>query len=141
MGLFNRVFGGKPKEGDAAKESAPSTSSTASAPAPTPSPEPSLPSTSAPGSDMIRDIAPDSAFLKAATMSVGGDSSSRLYNPYEGISAAVGTKPHAFKLPTGPEFVFEEEAAVRRRGWTENLQFYTGLGYLAGVCMWRHQRQ
>lgn len=36
-------------------------------------------------------------------------------------------------MPTQPEFVFEEEAAVKRRGWSENLQFYTGLGYLSGA--------
>jgi len=43
-----------------------------------------------------------------------------------------------------PQFVFDEEASVRRRGWTENLQFYTGVGYLAGgssVALFeRHRR-
>ncbi|KAJ9505049.1 hypothetical protein QJQ45_016899 [Haematococcus lacustris] len=48
------------------------------------------------------------------------------------ISAAAVGRKHAFKLPDQPEFVFEEESAVKRRGWTENLQFYTGAGYLAG---------
>jgi hypothetical protein len=63
-------------------------------------------------------------------------SSSRLYDPYEGISqAVVGKSRQVFKLPEGPEFLFEEEAAVRRRGWGENLQFYTGLGYVTGaIC-------
>lgn len=42
-------------------------------------------------------------------------------------------KKQLFKLPEQPEFVFEEEIAARKRGWTENLQFYTGVGYLAGV--------
>lgn len=56
----------------------------------------------------------------------------RLYDPYEGISAAIGGKKAMFQLPEGPEFVFQEEAAVRRRSWSENLSFYTGLGYLAG---------
>ncbi|MEW5298714.1 MAG: hypothetical protein WDW36_001804 [Sanguina aurantia] len=61
--------------------------------------------------------------------------SGRLYDPYEGLSSSVGVKKSqaAFRLPERPEFVFEEEAAVRRRGWTENLQFYTGLGYITGA--------
>jgi hypothetical protein len=45
----------------------------------------------------------------------------------------MGGRRAAFQLPEGPEFVFQEEAAARRRGWTENLQFYTGVGYLGGV--------
>lgn len=49
-----------------------------------------------------------------------------------GLSSSVVGKKHAFRLPERPEFVFEEEVAVRKRGWTENLQFYTGVGYLAG---------
>lgn len=61
-----------------------------------------------------------------------GGGGARLYDPYEGISAAVGGRHAAFTLPEGPEFVFQEEAAARRRGWGENLQFYTGLGYLGG---------
>jgi hypothetical protein len=64
----------------------------------------------------------------------GGEHSARLYDPYEGISQAVGTgmRKQIFKLPQQPEFLFEEEATVRRRGWGENLQFYTGLGYISG---------
>jgi hypothetical protein len=57
----------------------------------------------------------------------------RLYDPYEGISQVVGMRKQTFKLPEQPEFLFEEEASVRRRGWGENLQFYTGLGYLTGA--------
>jgi import inner membrane translocase subunit TIM23 len=45
----------------------------------------------------------------------------------------MGGRRAAFQLPEGPEFVFQEEAAARRRGWTENLQFYTGVGYLGGA--------
>lgn len=41
-------------------------------------------------------------------------------------------RKQVFKLPDRPEFLFEEEAAIRRRGWGENLQFYTGLGYITG---------
>ena len=53
--------------------------------------------------------------------------------PPAGISSGISTKKHTFRLPQQLEFVFEEEAAVRRRGWTENLQFYTGTGYLGGA--------
>lgn len=37
-----------------------------------------------------------------------------------------------FQLPEGPEFVFQEERETKRRNWSENLQFYTGCGYLGG---------
>jgi hypothetical protein len=62
--------------------------------------------------------------------------SDKLYDPYEGISSALGGKKAAFRLPQGPEFVFAEEAAVHRRSWGENLQYYTGLGYLGGASQW-----
>lgn len=141
MGLFNRVFGGKPKESEPEVSTSTSASVSAAQPSTVLSSEPTttsgatLPSTSAGiPSDLLRDISPNSSLLKTARLEldVANQPATRLYNPYDGISAAVGTKPHAFKLPSGPEFVFEEEAAVRRRGWTENLQFYTGLGYLSG---------
>nr|GMD30491.1 mitochondrial import inner membrane translocase subunit TIM23-2-like [Ipomoea batatas] len=38
-----------------------------------------------------------------------------------------------YKLPTTPEFLFEEESRVQRRSWGENLTYYTGIGYLAGT--------
>lgn len=50
----------------------------------------------------------------------------------EGISSALGGRKAVFQLPEGPEFVFQDEAVVKRRGWSENLQFYTGVGYLGG---------
>jgi import inner membrane translocase subunit TIM23 len=79
----------------------------------------------------------------------GAIPATRLYDPYEGVAAALGgaggggapgassgapgsSRRLAFELPEGPEFVFQEEAAVHRRSWGESLQFYTGLGYLAG---------
>lgn len=31
-----------------------------------------------------------------------------------------------------PEFLFSEEALVHKRSWSENLTYYTGMGYLAG---------
>lgn len=93
-------------------------------------------------SEVLHDIAPPAAG------SVGGGFPShpgRLYDPYEGISSAMGGRKHTFQLPEGPEFVFQEEAAARRRGWGENLQFYTGVGYLGGALIaslhaWPHAR-
>mmetsp|Transcript_37003 Transcript_37003/g.82260 ORF Transcript_37003/g.82260 Transcript_37003/m.82260 type:complete len:263 (-) Transcript_37003:610-1398(-) len=58
--------------------------------------------------------------------------SGRLYDPYEGISSAIGGKKQAFVLPEQPEFVFEEKALVRRKGIFEYLQFYSGMGYVTG---------
>lgn len=56
------------------------------------------------------------------------------YNPYEGLSAAIDNRlPRAaYKLPQQPEFLFSEEATVHKRGWGENLTYYTGTGYLSG---------
>ena len=85
------------------------------------------PTTSLPHAELLRDAAPAGG--------VGGFSSpsGRLYDPYQGLGQQIGgPKRVAFQLHEGPEFVFQEEAAVHRRGWGENLQFYTGLGYLGG---------
>ena len=63
-------------------------------------------------------------------------SAERLYNPYEGISSAVdgrGLPRSAYRLPKQPEFLFSEEAAVHKRSWSENMTYYTGLGYLSGA--------
>lgn len=38
-----------------------------------------------------------------------------------------------YKLPKQPEFLFAEEAAVHKRSWSENLTYYTGVGYLSGA--------
>ena len=62
----------------------------------------------------------------------------RLYNPYEGLSTALdaraGLPRNLYRLPEQPEFLFSEEAGVHKRSWSENLTYYTGLGYLSGVC-------
>lgn len=85
-------------------------------------------STSRSSSEVLHDLSPN-----AGSFPVGAaGSQARLYDPYEGISTAVGGRKAAFQLPEGPEFVFQEEAAARRRGWGENMQFYTGVGYLGG---------
>jgi import inner membrane translocase subunit TIM23 len=65
----------------------------------------------------------------------------RFYNPYEGLSAALdgrmrtGAAAPVYKLPEEPEFLFSEEATVHRRSWSENLQYYTGTGYLSGALL------
>ncbi|XP_058067925.1 mitochondrial import inner membrane translocase subunit TIM23-2-like [Magnolia sinica] len=57
---------------------------------------------------------------------------SRLYHPYQDLEMPIQNLYH---LPTSPEFLFHEEAAVQRRSWGENLQYYTGCGYLTGAIV------
>lgn len=55
-----------------------------------------------------------------------------------GLGAALDrtrSTPGAIKLPSQPEFLFSEEALVRKRSWSENLTYYTGVGYLGGACV------
>ncbi|OAY66853.1 mitochondrial import inner membrane translocase subunit TIM23-3-like [Ananas comosus] len=67
----------------------------------------------------------------------------RIYNPYESLH-----NPHAhgpatpipihrlvYDLPTAPEFLFDEEARLRRRSWGHNLSFYAGAAYLSGAAL------
>lgn len=58
----------------------------------------------------------------------------RTYNPYEGINAAVDPRVlrNVYKLPSQPEFLFSEESTVHKRSLSENLTYYTGVGYLTG---------
>lgn len=58
------------------------------------------------------------------------DSNRRLYNPYQDLQVPI---QNLYKLPTSPEFLFQEEAIAQRRSWGENLTYYTGIGYLAGA--------
>nr|XP_043613078.1 mitochondrial import inner membrane translocase subunit TIM23-2-like [Erigeron canadensis] len=53
----------------------------------------------------------------------------RLYNPYQDLNIPSRT---LYKLPTSPEFLFQEESVAQRRSWGENLTYYTGIGYLGG---------
>lgn len=67
--------------------------------------------------------------------------SERLYNPYDGLGAVLdsrrrGEGPVTFRLPQAPEYVFNEEATVQKRSISENICFYTGLGYLSGVLVY-----
>ncbi|KAG6669146.1 hypothetical protein I3843_01G214400 [Carya illinoinensis] len=66
----------------------------------------------------------------------GSDPSSqpRFYDPYQGIQFPIPAR-NVYQLPTGPQYLFDEEASRNRRGWSDNITFYTGCGYLAGaVC-------
>lgn len=56
----------------------------------------------------------------------------RLYNPYQDLQVPAHT---LYKLPTSPEFLFQEEAVAQRRSWGENLTYYTGIGYLGGAVV------
>lgn len=60
----------------------------------------------------------------------------RFYNPYaeyQGTSFDPRSINKLYRLPSSPEFLFPEEAAVQRRNWSENLTYYTGCGYLVGA--------
>ncbi|KAF8018184.1 hypothetical protein BT93_H3166 [Corymbia citriodora subsp. variegata] len=54
----------------------------------------------------------------------------RLYNPYQDLHVPI---KNLYNLPTSPEYLFHEEAFKPHRSWGENLQYYTGSGYLAGA--------
>lgn len=64
-----------------------------------------------------------------------GHEGKRLYNPYGDLHGGIDYRPlrNLYELPTSPEFLFPEEAAVQRRSWGENITFYTGCGYLFGA--------
>lgn len=94
--------------------------------------------------EVLRDQQPSPAqyhteLLKDASASTSGPASFQVedapvfYNPYEGLSTAIDNRSRAgYKLSKQPEFLFSEEATVHRRGWGENLTYYTGTGYLTG---------
>ncbi|CAI9280973.1 unnamed protein product [Lactuca saligna] len=56
----------------------------------------------------------------------------RLYNPYQDLKVPAQT---LYKLPTSPEYLFQEESIAQRRSWSENLTYYTGIGYLGGAVL------
>ncbi|XP_052174471.1 mitochondrial import inner membrane translocase subunit TIM23-2-like [Diospyros lotus] len=60
------------------------------------------------------------------------DNNRRLYNPYQDLNVPIQT---LYKLPTSPEFLFQEESVAQRRSWGENLTFYTGISYLSGASV------
>ncbi|OVA20644.1 Mitochondrial inner membrane translocase subunit Tim17/Tim22/Tim23/peroxisomal protein PMP24 [Macleaya cordata] len=58
------------------------------------------------------------------------DDYTKLYNPYKDLQIPMQT---LYKLPTSPEYLFQEESIAQRRSWGENLTYYTGCGYLSGA--------
>lgn len=60
------------------------------------------------------------------------DRKTRFYHPYQDLHVPI-TK--LYELPTSPEHLFFEEAARPHRSWGENLQYYTGIGYLSGAIL------
>lgn len=54
----------------------------------------------------------------------------RAYHPYRDLNVPI---QKLYNLPTAPEHLFLEEAARTHRSWGENLQYYTGCGYLSGA--------
>ncbi|KAM0020285.1 hypothetical protein Hanom_Chr12g01079411 [Helianthus anomalus] len=60
------------------------------------------------------------------------DDNRRLYNPYQDLNIPAQT---LYKLPTSPEYLFQEESIAQRRSWGENLTYYTGIGYLGGAII------
>ncbi|XP_019193270.1 PREDICTED: mitochondrial import inner membrane translocase subunit TIM23-2-like [Ipomoea nil] len=77
------------------------------------------------------------AYQAGATNHADGDNDQdlqnrRLYNPYHDLQVPIQS---LYKLPTSPEFLFQEESVAQRRSWGENLTYYTGIGYLAGATV------
>ncbi|XP_062157199.1 mitochondrial import inner membrane translocase subunit TIM23-1-like [Alnus glutinosa] len=64
----------------------------------------------------------------------GSDPSSqaRLYDPYQGLQVPIPAR-NVYQLPTTPQYLFDEEARRQRRGWSDNITFFTGCGYLSGA--------
>ena len=89
------------------------------------------PSSSRPLGEELKDMSASSSVPAAFST----EDTPKFYNPYEGLSAAVDNRAlrGGYKLPQQPEFLFSEEATVHRRGWGENLTYYTGTGYLSGT--------
>ena len=58
------------------------------------------------------------------------------YNPYEGLNTLLDTavSQEGYKIPSMPEFIFEEERSIKKRSWSENLTFYTGCAALGGMA-------
>ena len=57
----------------------------------------------------------------------------RKYHPYQDLYNVPAQ--NLYNLPTSPEFLFQEESLNQRRSWSENLQYYTGTGYLTGAIL------
>ncbi|XP_020231724.1 mitochondrial import inner membrane translocase subunit TIM23-1 [Cajanus cajan] len=60
------------------------------------------------------------------------DQKTRLYHPYQDLNVPI---QNLYNLPTAPDHLFPEEAARTHRSWGDNLQYYTGTGYLSGALI------
>lgn len=63
----------------------------------------------------------------------------RLHNPYADLNLA-GVSPgtidtKAYRVSRAPEFLFQEEAKVKTRSWSENVTYYTGMGWAGGALV------
>lgn len=56
------------------------------------------------------------------------------YNPYSGLGGPFDPAMNKaiYSLADTPEFLFDEERSMKRRSWSENLTYLTGVGYLGG---------
>lgn len=64
--------------------------------------------------------------------SKSGDQKTRFYHPYQDLHVPISK---LYELPISPEHLFLEDAARPHRSWGENLQYYTGIGYLSGALL------
>ncbi|XP_027367388.1 mitochondrial import inner membrane translocase subunit TIM23-2 [Abrus precatorius] len=60
------------------------------------------------------------------------DQKARVYHPYQDLDVPI---QKLYNLPTSPELLFHEEATRTHRSWGDNLQYYTGSGYLSGAII------
>ena len=128
MGLFDRLK--RPADTPASSSQRPE--SEAARPDLSAGPSAQAPSISGvPGQDLLDSatISPTSEFAGAPEVS------GRFYNPYEGLNQSLDSRGARapYRLPQQPEFLFSEESTLHRRSWSENLTFYTGVGYLTGA--------
>ncbi|KAJ4719639.1 Mitochondrial import inner membrane translocase subunit tim23 [Melia azedarach] len=68
----------------------------------------------------------------AATQNSNNEQKYKQYHPYQQFDVPI---QNLYNLPTSPEYLFHEEALNSRRSWGENLQYYTGSGYLTGAVL------
>ncbi|KAK7846326.1 mitochondrial import inner membrane translocase subunit tim23-1 [Quercus suber] len=52
-----------------------------------------------------------------------------LESPYQGTQVSIPVR-NIYQLPTAPQYLFDEEARRSRRNLSDNLNFFTGCGYL-----------
>ncbi|XP_034682646.1 mitochondrial import inner membrane translocase subunit TIM23-2-like [Vitis riparia] len=67
-----------------------------------------------------------------ADQSTDSNRKTRVYHPYQDLQVPI---QNLYNLPTSPEYLFDEESLHQRRSWSENLQYYTGSGYLSGAII------